>query len=156
LYNVPVDKDGFLREGPAKLRPVEFAPDGIFLAGLAHYPKPIEESTAQAQAAVSSAVRVLSTRWFNLEQAIARVDELNCDLCGVCIGVCPYKALAVKPEDSADKAETRKLKLFVQPAKCKGCGACQAACPREGISIMGFSNGQLIAQVIAALDSKVK
>ena len=154
LYKIPIDKDGFLREGPAKLRYAELSPDGVFLAGLAHCPKPIEESISQAQAAVSTAVRVLSNRWVDLDPAKARVDELRCDCCAICVDVCPYEALAVKPEGTADGAGTGKRKLIVQPARCKGCGACQAACSREGIGVTGFSNGQLVAQVRAALDSE--
>ena len=72
LYKLPVDMDGFLLEAHVKLRPVDFATDGIFLAGLAHYPKPVEESIAQAQAAVARAVTVLSSRWVDLDQVKAR------------------------------------------------------------------------------------
>ena len=92
LYKLPVDMDGFLLEAHVKLRPVDFATDGIFLAGLAHYPKPVEESIAQAQAAVSRAVTVLSSRWVDLDQVKARIDELRCDCCALCVDACPYAA----------------------------------------------------------------
>ncbi len=152
LYKLPVDMDGFLLEAHVKLRPVDFATDGIFLAGLAHYPKPVEESIAQAQAAVARAVTVLSSRWVDLDQVKARIDELRCDSCALCVDVCPYGALAIEWEDTDGEDETGKQKVVVKPAKCKGCGTCQATCPKDGISVTGFSFAQLSAQVRAALD----
>ena len=155
LYKLPVNTDGFFLEAHVKLRPVDFATDGIFLAGMAHYPKPVEESIAQAQAAVSRAVTVLSSRWVDLDQVKARIDELRCDCCALCVDACPYAALSIEQEDTVDEGETGKQKLVVWPAKCKGCGACQATCPKEGISVTGFSGSQLSAQVRAALDSEI-
>ncbi|MEM5789568.1 MAG: 4Fe-4S dicluster domain-containing protein, partial [Syntrophobacteraceae bacterium] len=154
LYKLPVDMDGFLQEAHVKLRPVDFATDGVFLAGLAHYPKPIEESIAQAQAAVSRAVTVLSSRWVDLDLVKARVDETKCDNCALCLNVCPYEALVLEPEqvdNTGAEVSGGKQKLVVRAAKCKGCGSCQATCPKEGISITGFSYSQLSAQVRAAL-----
>ena len=89
LYKLPVDMDGFLLEAHVKLRPVDLATDGIFLAGLAHYPKPIEESISQAQAAVARAATVLSSRWVDLDLVKARIDEDKCDCCALCLDVCP-------------------------------------------------------------------
>jgi len=151
LYKLPVDMDGFLQEAHVKLRPVDFATDGIFLAGLAHYPKPIEESIVQAQAAVSRAVTVLSSRWVDLDLVRARVDEEKCDCCALCLNVCPYEALEIEREPEVAGRENGKQRLVVRSAKCKGCGSCQATCPKEGISVNGFSYSQLSAQVRAAL-----
>jgi heterodisulfide reductase subunit A2 len=156
LYKLPVDMDGFLLEAHVKLRPVDFATDGIFLAGVAHYPKPIEESIAQAQAAVARAGTVLSSRWVDLDLVKARVDEEKCDCCALCLDVCPYEALAIERENGNGKGAENgngKQKLVVRAAKCKGCGTCQATCPKEGISVTGFSYGQLSAQVRAALET---
>ncbi len=151
LYKLPVDMDGFLLEAHVKLRPVDFATDGIFLAGLAHYPKPIEESIAQAEAAVSRAVTVLSSRWVDLDLVKARVDEKRCDCCALCVDACPYEALAIERVNGDENGESGKQQLVVRAAKCKGCGTCQATCPKEGISVTGFSYRQLSAQVQAAL-----
>jgi heterodisulfide reductase subunit A len=152
IYKLPVNTDGFLLEAHAKLRPVDFATDGIFVAGMAHYPKPVEESVAQALAAVSRAVTVLSSRWVDLDQVKAGIDELRCDCCALCVDVCPYEALDIEREKTEGDDENGKPKLVVRPAKCKGCGACQATCPKEGISVTGFSYSQLAAQVRAALE----
>ncbi len=151
LYKLPVDKDGFLLEAHVKLRPVDFATDGIFLAGLAHYPKPVEASIAQAQAAASRAATLLASRWVDLDLVKARIDELRCDCCALCVDVCPYGALVVETERAAVRGGARKQKLVVILAKCKGCGTCQATCPREGINVTGFSSNELSAQVRAAL-----
>ncbi|MCE5335871.1 MAG: FAD-dependent oxidoreductase [Desulfobacteraceae bacterium] len=151
IYKLPVDADGFLLEAHVKLRPVDFATDGIFLAGLAHYPKPIEESIAQAQAAVARAVTVLSSRWVDLDLVKARVDPRRCDACALCVDACPYEALAIERVESRSDSEKDRQELVVRPAKCKGCGTCQATCPKEGISVTGFSYAQLSAQVRSAL-----
>jgi heterodisulfide reductase subunit A len=151
MYKLPVDTDGFLLEAHVKLRPVDLATDGIFLAGLAHYPKPVEESIAQALAAASRAATVLSKRWVNLDRVKAMVDELRCDCCALCLDACPYAALVVEREKPVGVGESGKQRLSVLSAKCKGCGACQAACPKEGINVAGFSYGELSAQVRAAL-----
>ncbi len=151
IYKLPVDADGFLLEAHQKLRPVDFATDGIFLAGLAHYPKPIEESIAQAQAAVARAVTVLSSRWVDLDLVKARVNAERCDACALCVNVCPYEALSIERAAGDTDGEKGRQELVVRPAKCKGCGTCQATCPKEGISVTGFSYSQLSAQVRAAL-----
>jgi heterodisulfide reductase subunit A len=154
MYKLSADTDGFLHEAHVTLRPVDLATDGIFLAGLAHYPKPVEESIAQALAAASRASTVLSKRWVDLDRVKATVDELRCDCCALCVDACPYAALVVERGvvDGADVVEAGKQKLVVLSAKCKGCGACQAACPKEGINVTGFSLRELSAQVRAALD----
>jgi len=148
-YKLPVDSDGFLQEAHTKLRPVDFSTDGVFLAGVAHYPKPIEECIAQAQAAVSRAVTVLSQRWIGLDSVKARVDNTRCDGCALCVDVCPYHAIGIEVMEG----DRRKQQIAVNAAKCKGCGTCQATCPKEGINVAGFTYRQLSAQVEAALRS---
>jgi len=149
LYKLPLTADQFFQEAHAKLRPLDFATDGVYMAGLAHYPKPLEESIAQAEAAVARAATVLSRSQIDLDSIKARVDEERCDGCAVCVDVCPYDAISL--ERMWDTAA--KVHIAVNVAKCKGCGLCQATCPKEGVNVGGFSYRQLAAQVKAALAS---
>ncbi len=149
IYKLPVDADGFLQEAHAKLRPVDFAADGIFMAGLAHCPKPVDESIAQAKAAAGRAVSVLASSSINLDATKATVVEANCDGCAMCIDVCPYHAISlVEGEAQGGKRNSR---VEINLAQCKGCGLCQATCPKDGVYVAGFSLEQIAAQVEAAL-----
>lgn len=145
IYKLPTNADGFFQEAHSKLRPVDFASDGLFLAGVSHYPKPIEESIAQAQAAVARAATVLSRRRIELDSIKASVTE-TCDGCALCLDVCPYHAISL-----VAVAESTTKQIKVNAAKCKGCGVCQATCPKEGVAVGGFSYRQISAQIEAAL-----
>jgi heterodisulfide reductase subunit A len=147
IYRIPVDEDGFLQEAHVKLRPVDFASEGLFLAGLAHYPKPIEEVVSQALAAVARATTVLSNRRIELDSIKAHVDEAACDACALCPDVCPYHAITMEPIADMEG----KQRIRVNLARCKGCGICQATCPKDAINVGGFTYRQLSAQVRAAL-----
>jgi heterodisulfide reductase subunit A len=138
LFKVPTDQDGWLLEAHQKLRPVEFAVDGVFLCGMAHYPKPIEESVAQAQAAASRALTILARKAIRIGGQVARVEANRCSGCLGCIDVCPYGAIGFNALEK--KAE-------VNAALCKGCGTCSAACPSEAVVLMGFSTQQIYAQI---------
>jgi heterodisulfide reductase subunit A2 len=148
LYKVPVDADGFFQEAHAKLRPLDFASDGLYLAGLAHYPKPIEEVVAQAYAAVARAATVLSKRRIELDAIKAEVSPELCDGCALCLDVCPYHAISLEEVEGKEG----KQRIVVNAARCKGCGVCQATCPKEGVGVGGFTYRQLLAQVAAALE----
>ena len=148
LFKVPVDGDGFFLEAHAKLRPVDFSTDGMFVAGLAHYPKPMEESIAQALAASSRAATLLSRTEISLDAIKAAVDKENCDGCALCIDVCPYNAISLV-ENTAE-GEGKRL-VVVNKAKCKGCGLCQGTCPKRGIAVAGFTMKQISSQIQAAL-----
>ncbi len=149
LYKLPMDSDGFLLEAHAKLRPVDFAADGIFMAGLAHYPKPVEESIAQAKAAAGRAISVLATSRINLEATRATVVAANCDGCAMCLDVCPYNAISLVTEGEGSAKKNSRVEINL--AQCKGCGLCQATCPKDGVYVAGFSLEQIAAQVDAAL-----
>jgi heterodisulfide reductase subunit A len=149
IYKLPVDTDGFFQEAHAKLRPVDFAADGIFMAGLAHCPKPVEESIAQAKAAAGRAVSVLAGSSIDLEATKATVVKERCDGCAMCLDVCPYKAISLVSEEAA--GGKRNARVEVNLAQCKGCGLCQATCPKDGIYVAGFSLEQIAAQIEAAL-----
>ena len=142
LFKVPVDADGWLLEAHQKLRPVEFATEGIFLCGMAHYPKPIEESIAQAKAAAAKALTVLACDNIMVGGIVTHIDPNKCSGCLGCINVCPFGAIIF----NVDKKIAE-----VNPALCKGCGACAAACPSEAPVLMGFSNNQLYAQIKNAM-----
>jgi heterodisulfide reductase subunit A len=142
LFKVAVDADGWLLEAHQKLRPVESATEGIFLCGLAHYPKSVEESIAQAQAAAAKALTVLSRENIMVGGVAARIEDELCSGCLGCINVCPYTAITFNTEKNIAE---------VNPALCKGCGACAATCPSEAAVLLGFSNRQLYAQIKSAM-----
>jgi len=143
LYKVPVNADGFFAEAHVKLRPVDFATDGVFVCGLAHAPKPIDESITQAQAAVSRAVTLLSKKAFLTSGIVAETSPLNCSSCGVCVSICPYSAPGfIEQGPFTGKAE-------INPALCKGCGLCVASCRSGAIHLKGFDNDQIFAQIFA-------
>ena len=145
FFKVPVNADGFYVERHAKLGPSEFATDGVFLCGLAHYPKPIDESVAQAKAAASRAVTILARDRIFTSAEVARVNPAMCSSCGVCISICPYSAPSFIAADArffAGKAE-------INPALCKGCGLCVASCRSGAIGLKGFDNDQIFAMIEA-------
>jgi heterodisulfide reductase subunit A2 len=139
MFKVPLDADGWFLEAHQKLRPVDFANDGVFMAGLAHYPKSIEEAITQAQAAVSRAVTVLSRKEMFLSGTVAFVDQKKCVGCGVCWTGCPFQAI------------TQDAKGFaaINEALCKGCGNCATSCRSGAANLRGFSNQDVMAQIDA-------
>ena len=139
LFKVPLDEDGWFFEAHQKLRPVDFATDGVFLAGIAHYPKPMEETIAQAQAAASRAVTLLTSPKLQVGGVVAEVFAEKCAGCGVCMTVCPYQAIALDPNDKA----------VVNEALCKGCGTCVASCRSGAAQLKGFTNAEVFAQIAA-------
>ena len=142
MFRVPLDGDGWFLEAHQKLRPVDFANDGIFLCGMAHYPKPLEESIAQAQAAAARAATVLARGSIKVSGLVSRITSELCCGCQICVNVCPYQAISFD--------EARGVAM-VNEALCKGCGACAAACPCEAPMLMGFNNRQMYAQIKTAL-----
>ncbi|HXY73774.1 MAG TPA: FAD-dependent oxidoreductase, partial [Dehalococcoidales bacterium] len=142
MLKVPLNEDGFFMEAHMKLRPVDFSTDGIFMCGLAHYPKTIEESVAQAEAAASRASTILSKDTMKADARVCSVDETFCSGCGICEAVCPYGAIAVNHDCKVSS---------VNEALCKGCGTCAAACPAGAVGQRGFRSDQISAVVAAAL-----
>ena len=142
LFKVPLNPEGFFLEAHMKLRPVDFATDGVFVAGLAHWPKPIEESIAQAKAAASRASTVLARDFITAGGVAASVQADMCSGCRACMKCCPFGAIDYLEQEA---------RCEVNQALCKGCGTCAAACPSEAISLMGFSHLQLYTQIDQAL-----
>ncbi len=136
MLKVPINEDGFFLEAHAKLRPVDFATEGIFVCGMAHSPKPIEESISQAKAAVARACTLLTKDAIEAEGIIATVNPNRCTACELCILVCAYSAIEIE--------ETKRGKIAkVNSALCKGCGACAATCRCSAIDIKGFTDMQM-------------
>jgi heterodisulfide reductase subunit A len=141
FFKVPMNEDGFFVEAHAKLGPSEFATDGVFLCGLAHYPKPIDESVAQAQAASSRAVTLLARKNIRVSGTIAQVAPMFCSTCGVCEDICPYSAPSFI-EEGPFKGKTE-----INPVLCKGCGLCVASCRSGAINLKGFGEDQIMAMI---------
>jgi heterodisulfide reductase subunit A len=132
MLKVPVNADGFFVEAHLKLRPVEFATEGIYLCGLAHSPKHLDENISQARAAASRASVVLSKAYLEVGAQVSRVDQSKCISCMTCAKVCPYGA----PTVNADR------KAEIIAAKCMGCGICAAECPACAIQLNHFVSRQ--------------
>jgi heterodisulfide reductase subunit A len=144
LYKVPQNADGFFVEAHVKLRPNDFATDGVFVCGLAHAPKPIDESIAQAQAAAARAVTVLSALEISVSGTVALVAPNFCSQCGVCVAVCPF---------SAPKFNEKSGKAEIQATLCKGCGLCVASCRSGAIHLKGFDTSQIMAQIQSCMQN---
>ena len=148
MLKVPITKEGFFLEAHMKLRPVDFATEGVYVAGLAHGPKFLDECIGQGLATVSRAMTVLSKKTLEAEGIVASLDETLCDGCGICVPTCEYKALEIVP----DKKDEKKKTLDINVGLCKGCGACVGACPSGALTQMGFSDEQIVAMIDAALE----
>jgi len=140
LLKVPLNEDDFFMEAHMKLRPVDFSTDGIFMCGLAHYPKFIDESIAQAQAAASRALTILAQDKLKAGGEICVVDKRKCTGCGVCQEVCPFNAIEVDVKEKV---------AVVNEALCKGCGVCASSCRCGALDIEGFSDQQTLSLIRA-------
>ena len=140
---VPLNEDKFYSEAHVKLRPIDFSADGIFLCGLAHSPRFIEESILQAKATGARAATILSKEYLETKGNIARVISRNCAGCKICIEICPYDAITFDEE---------KKIAVVNEILCQGCGACSAVCP-SGVSQQNtFTKRQILSMVDACLE----
>jgi len=139
MLKVPLNEDKFFLEAHVKLRPVDFATEGIFVCGTAHGPANISESIAQANSAVSRATTILSKDIMMIGGIVSNVDKELCTGCKICLRICPFNAIIKDDEGYA----------YVQEALCKGCGVCGASCPEKAISIKHFTNEQIMAEILA-------
>jgi heterodisulfide reductase subunit A len=144
VFKVPLSKDGFFLEAHMKLRPLDFATDGVFLCGMAHWPKAIDESISQACGAAARALTILSRETLEIEGAVAKVDEDLCSGCRMCEGVCEFNAVEMVEEDGV-------VRSHVIEELCKGCGVCASTCPSGAITVGHFTDDEILAQVRAAL-----
>ncbi len=141
MLKVPLNEDGFFMEAHMKLRPVDFASDGIFVCGMAHGPKFMDESVSQARAAAARAMTVLSRERWTAQGIVGSVDDGLCVGCGACTAVCPFGA--VELDEARGKA-------VLNEAICKGCGLCASSCRSGALDIRGFSDAQTFSQIFAA------
>jgi heterodisulfide reductase subunit A len=137
LLRVPLNADGFFLEAHMKLRPVDFASEGLFLCGTAHAPKFLTESIAQAHAVAGRAASILSRKTMPVGAQTAWIDPDKCISCMTCVHVCPY--MAPQPNEF-NKAE-------VQGAVCMGCGSCTAECPAKAITLRHYVDAQVLASM---------
>jgi heterodisulfide reductase subunit A-like polyferredoxin len=143
LFKFPLTLDGFFLEAHVKLRPVDFATDGLYLCGMAHYPKSINETIAQAEAASARAATILSQEMLQVGGVVAVVEGERCAACLTCVRVCPYEVPVINAKGEAE----------IDLAKCKGCGSCAAECPARAIELMHFRDCQLQAKCQALVYS---
>jgi heterodisulfide reductase subunit A len=149
MLKIPMNEDGFFLEAHVKLRPVEFATEGVYVAGVAHSPKSIPETIGQAEAAAAKACTIISKDKYEAEPTIAAVNEDLCDGCGICVPVCEYNALEVVNRKGGREGEKV---IQLNEAMCKGCGGCVAACPSGAMEQKGFKDEQMLAMIKAALE----
>ena len=147
---VSVDLDGWYMEAHVKLRPVDFASDGIFMAGAAHYPKFLDESIVQAQAAAARAANILASDTMVVGGQVAVVDADKCVGCLTCVRICPYDV----PKIQANLTGVGSIMgaAYIEPAVCQGCGSCVAECPAKAIELMHYTDVQMLSKVDALFD----
>jgi heterodisulfide reductase subunit A len=144
LFKVSLGPDEFFKEAHVKLRPVEFGTEGVYLCGMAHYPKHIPESINQAYGAASRALTLLSHDTVTVSGSVCEVDEKTCMGCGACISACTYGAIEFRKTKQGQKA-------VVNPVLCKGDGLCNAKCPTGAIFLKHFTDEDLLSQIDAAV-----
>ncbi len=144
FFKVPLNDEGFFVEKHAKLGPAEFATDGVFVCGSAHYPKPVDEAVTQGRAAASRALTLLAKKdSLFTSGTIASTDPVKCSECGVCVSICPYSAPNFMTEGRFQG------KADVNPVLCKGCGLCVASCRSGALHLRGFDTNQIFSQIFA-------
>lgn len=148
-FKVPSDNDGFFLEAHVKLRPVDFSCDGIFMAGMAHYPKLVEEAIIQAQAAASRAARILSQDAISAGGRVAVVDPDRCTGCLTCVRICPFEVPRMDKELTGVGGIGGSA--AIEASVCQGCGSCVAECPAQAIELRHYTDGQLLAKTHALM-----
>jgi heterodisulfide reductase subunit A len=149
LFKVVTNPDGFFQEAHVKLRPVDFAADGVFLCGTAHYPKHISEAIGQAYGAAGRAVTLLSQDTVTASGSVCEVTEEDCIACGACITACTYGAIEFRDTPKGKKAR-------VNAVLCKGDGLCNAKCPTNAIMLKHYTDEAICGQIDAAFSELLK
>jgi len=143
-FKVPVALDGFFLEAHMKLRPIDFASDGMFLCGTCHSPRFIDEAIAQGQATAAKAVSIVSSDMMEISGIVSVVNPDLCAACLTCVRTCPYDVPVINDDGVAE----------IEAAMCHGCGICAAECPAKAIEVMHYKDSQVIAKVDALFKEK--
>jgi len=146
--DVPLSSEGFFQEAHLKMRPTDFMEEGIFLAGMAHYPKFIDEAMINAQAAAARAITLLSKEPLFYGGPIAVVDQAKCVGCLTCVRTCPFRIPKVTNELAGVGGIVGAA--FIEPALCQGCGTCTAECPAKAIQLTAYGDAQLRGELTGA------
>ncbi len=144
LLKISANAENFYAEAHAKIRPLDFATDGVYLCGSAHYPKNIADTIAQAEGAASRAAIPIMLEKVGIEPIIAEIDEARCAGCGICVTLCPYNAVSL---------DTERRVAVITDVMCKGCGTCVAACPSGASQQRNFTDAQLLSMIETAWSS---
>ncbi len=145
IFRLPRTPDGYFLEDHIKLRPVDLPVPGFFVAGTAHAPKSIRESVAQAEAAASRAMTMLSKQTVELPSAVAHVDSKRCAACLICVRVCPFGVPFINADGYSQ----------IDPVRCRGCGLCASECPAKAIQLMKFEDDQILEKLNGLLERMV-
>jgi len=149
ILGVPLSPEGFFMEAHIKLRPIDFLREGIFLCGMAHYPKFIEEAIAQAQGAAGRALTILSRDVLEVGGVAAVVDPAKCVGCLTCVRVCPFDVPVIDPTRTG--VGGLQGAAYIEPGRCQGCGTCTGECPAKAIQLTLYRDEQIIVPELAAL-----
>jgi len=148
ILDVPLSVEGFFQEAHLKMRPMDFMDEGIFMAGMSHYPKFIEEAITNAQAAAARAITLLAKEPLYYGGPVAVVDQDKCVGCLTCVRTCPFQI----PKIRADFTGVGGIvgAAYIEPALCQGCGTCTAECPAKAIQLMAYLDAQLAGELTGA------
>jgi heterodisulfide reductase subunit A len=153
LLRVPMSSEGFFEEAQLKLRPMDFMREGVFLAGMAHFPKFIEESISHALAAAARALPLLSQESLYLGGVVAKVDPAKCVGCLTCTRTCPFQIPQVLHQNGRSGVGGLGGAAFIDPAQCQGCGTCTADCPAGAIQLLDYTDELISLSEIGGLGS---
>lgn len=145
ILDVPLSREGFFMEAHLKMRPMDFVAEGIFVCGMAHYPKFIEECIANAQATAGRALTILTQERFYIGGVAAKVDQSKCVGCLTCVRTCPFGVPKVRYTDIG--VGGIRGAVYIEPALCQGCGTCTAECPAMAIQLVTYQDEQVMAQI---------
>ncbi|RME90477.1 MAG: CoB--CoM heterodisulfide reductase iron-sulfur subunit A family protein, partial [Anaerolineae bacterium] len=151
MLGVPLSTEGFFEEAQIKLRPMDFMREGIFLAGMAHYPKFIEESISQAMAAAARALTLLSQESLYLGGIVAQVDPEKCVGCLTCTRTCPFGIPKVIQVEGRHGVGGLGGAAWIDPAQCQGCGTCTGECPANAIQLVNYTDEQMMLRSVNGL-----